>query len=145
MENRKVCPNCGIVNTIDSQFCSNCGVQLTQNNVVVNNQKNNDTSEGNKLGLLSLILYFLGTSIVSVIAYALPTAFRNYLSTLSGLFPLAGIVIMIVGRVKYPNNKLLKAAMWAIIGSIIFSLIAFIVFFIWCYVTCTTMDTSGCN
>lgn len=161
MENNKICPNCGTNNKSDSNFCGNCGKQLIQNNVVVNGQdniqhnKNNDymvnnqtnyikDSEANKLGIISLVLYFAG-SLISSISYLLPSAVSDSFSALAGLCPLSGIVIMIIGRIKYPTNKLLKIVMWIIIGSIIFGLIAFIVFVIWCYVTCSNTDTSGCG
>ena len=155
------CSNCGTNNEIDSHFCGNCGKQLIQNNVtineqgnsqyntnnddVINNQTNyNNDSEGNKLGIISLALYFVGSTLFLFISYLLPAGFRESFSALAGLCPTSGIVIMIVGRVKYPNNKFLKIVMWIIIGSIILELIAFILFFIWCYITCSTMDTSGC-
>ena len=71
MINNKICSKCESVNKNDSLFCTNCGIQLTQNNetekinsnVVVNNIVNNNDSEGTKLGIISLVLYFCGASL----------------------------------------------------------------------------------
>lgn len=161
MENNKICPKCGAANNDDFKFCKNCGAQTKSNNVVDNEQQNiqqdinthtientqinNNDSNDTKLGIISLVLYFGGTSIFSCITYLLPASFRNYFSSISGLFPLLGIIVMIVGRIKYPNSKLLKIVMWIIIASIILSMIAVILFIMWCVVTCENMDTSGCG
>ena len=141
MKNNIVCSNCGSNNIGDSIFCSNCGKQLMQNN-----QANNvDDSKGNILGIISLALYFGGSVLIAFILRILPVTVRDSFSTLSGLCPLSGIIIMIIGRVKYPTNKFLKVVMWIIIGTIIISLVTFIIFVIWCYVTCASVDTSGCS
>ena len=141
MKNNIVCSNCGSNNIGDSIFCSNCGKQLIQNN-----QANNvDDSKGNILGIISLALYFGGSVLIAFILRILPVTVRDSFSTLSGLCPLSGIIIMIIGRVKYPTNKFLKVVMWIIIGTIIISLVTFIIFVIWCYVTCASVDTSGCS
>ena len=145
MENNKICPNCQTHNDNNSKFCVNCGQQLVLNNDIVNNQSNSiNNSEGNMWGIISLLLYFAGTTIVSLITFILPDEVKDSFSSLIGMSPLAGIVIMIIGRVKYPKNKLLKIAMWLIIGSIFLSLVAFVLFVIWCYVTCANFDKSGC-
>ena len=163
MNNNKICPKCG-TNNINSHFCVKCGQDLTfqtnevisnnniQNNInnniktnITDNQPTNNNSEGNILGIISLVLYFAGTTIFTYISKILPNSIGNTFSFLTGLCPLAGIVTMIIGRIKYPNNKFLKVVMIIIIGSIIFCVIAFILFVIWCYVTCSTMDTSGCD
>ena len=43
---------------------------------------------------------------------------------------------MITGRVKYPNNKMLKIAMGIIIGTIVIIMIFYAIFSILCYITC---------
>ena len=147
--NNKKCQNCGTENKNESKFCTQCGKpfeeQVTdqQNNIVQTND--NDTKTANTLATISLVLFFGGSIIIGFFSYMLPTNIRYSFSSLSGICPLAGIVTMIVGRVKYPTNKFLKIVMWIIIASIIISLIIFILFIIWCYVTCSTADYSGCG
>lgn len=159
MDNIKMCSKCGKENDIVSHFCSNCGSGLTQinnqnnveqnvnTNIVSNSQINTNSNdlEANKLGVISLLLFFAGSSIVSLISFFLPDILKNFFSIFSGLFPLSGIIVMILGRVKYPNNKLLKVVMWVIIGSIIVWLILIILFFIWCYGACSNATPIGGN
>ena len=147
MENSRICPNCGTNNKTDSNFCESCGTKLEQNNVeAVNNQPvKSENPNAKMLGVISLVLYFAGSTILSAITYFLPESFRVMFSSLVGLCPISGIIVMIIGRVKYPTNKFLKIVMWIIIGSIIFGLVAAVIFMIWCYATCANMDTSGCD
>ena len=161
MSNFRMCSNCGKDNNYTFNFCSNCGMQLSKNNIGNNelynavqsikandaifNQNNKYILEGNKLGIISLILYLGGFGISTFVLVFLPNSIKNYLSAIGSLFPLCGIIVMIVGRVKYPENKLLKVTMWIIIVSIILSFIAMGLFMMWCYMTCTGVDTSGCS
>lgn len=147
MENFRICPNCGTNNKTDSNFCESCSTKLEQNNVeAVNNQPvKSENPNAKMLGVISLVLYFAGSTILSAVTYFLPESFRVMFSSLVGLCPISGIIVMIIGRVKYPTNKFLKIVMWIIIGSIILGLVAVVIFTIWCYVTCTNMDTSGCS
>lgn len=140
MNNNMICSNCGASNYSDSVFCSNCGKQLVNNSVQSNNNVNNQTnsinsSEGNILGILSLALFFMGSSL-SVFF----TERFSKLSSITGIFPMVGIVIMIYGRIKYPSNRLLKIAMWIIIICIALYLLLIILLFIWCYITCGNGD-----
>lgn len=147
LENSSICPNCGTNNKTDSNFCRSCGTKLEQNNVevVYNHPVKSEDHNGEMLGVISLVLYFAGSIILSTITYFLPESFRVMFSSLVGLCPISGIIVMIIGRVKYPTNKFLKIVMWIIIGSIILCLIAIVIFMILCYVTCANMDTSGCS
>ena len=150
MQENKICPNCGTNNNSISNFCTNCGEYLVGNSTNTNNQNsmqmnmNNKETEGNKFGTISLILYFSGP-FITLLTSILPHNLANFISSLSGLLPLSGIIVMIMGRVKFPTNKFLKVVMWIIIGTIILGVIAMLLFMIWCYATCTGMDTSGCN
>ena len=147
------CPKCGLINENDAKYCVKCGAQLneevktevntqqTANNTVVKDGE----SEARTFAILSLVLYFAGTFAVEAISFVLPSSLRTLISGLGGLCPLAGIVIMIIGRVNYPTNKFLKVVMWIIIGSIILGIIGMIILFVVCVITCSTLDTSGCS
>lgn len=165
--NNKFCPSCGKEVVEGALFCTNCGVQFSQTNNEVNNQNevineqpvieqpvvqqntidNQKSKDSNAtlFGVLSLVLYFAGSVVVSLLSYLLPASSRDAFMSLSGFCPMAGIVLMIIGRVKYPTNKFLKVVMWLIIGSIILGIIAIIILFVWCYITCSSVDTSGCG
>lgn len=53
-------------------------------------------------------------------------------SGLTGVISLIGLVTMIITRVKYPKNKLGKAAMWTYIVISVLELLAVIVFTVAC-------------
>ena len=154
MENNKYCRKCGTKIEEGSIYCYNCGSSLTQNtqqNTIQNNsinvnvQNQDNDKEGDILGIISLILYFAGSGLVSALIYNLPPDTRNYFSSLAGLCPLASIVVMIVGRIKYPKNKLLKIAMWTIIICTLVGIIAFIVIIVILYLTCSSIAyKAGC-
>lgn len=156
------CPSCGAENNSQSNFCIQCGTKLVQDNnvvseqkvenskqninVVVNNQAvDNDEKEAKRLGIISLVLYFAGQLISVLLGSLLSGYLGESVMGLGGFCPLAGIVVMIVGRVKYPKNRFLKVVMWIIIASMIISIIFMILFVLWCYITCSNYDTSGCN
>lgn len=152
MENNKYCTKCGTKIEEGSMYCYNCGSSLKENtqqitiqsnNINTNIQNQNKDKEGDILGVISLILYFAGSGLISALIYFLPPSTRNYLSALGGLSPLASIVVMIVGRIKYPNNKLLKIAMWTIIICTLLGIIAFIVIIVLLYLACSSMIPEG--
>lgn len=137
----KKCEKCGSNNNYENKYCNNCGNELSVNNSLENNTsfENEKTNVevkdkiGEKLGVISLLLYFVGPMILSLFNYVLANQYVSYIiSPFVGVCPLSGIVIMIIGRIKYPNNKLLKIAMWIIIVSIIFSIISAIIILISC-------------
>lgn len=164
MNGKRFCPKCGKANEMNFNFCDGCGTPLVQTNVnnnqpsVSNNQqsinsqqviddeqKQIDEHNAIILGIVSLVLYYVGGAIVLVISSLLPESARTFFSSFSGLCPLAGVITMIVGRIKYPKNTFLKVVMWIIIISIMFGIIAIILLFLMCYLTCSTMDTSSCG
>lgn len=137
----KKCEKCGSDNNYENKYCNNCGNELSVNNLLENNtsfenEKTNvevNDKIGEKLGVISLLLYFAGPMILSFFNYALSNQYFSYIiSSFAGLCPLSGIIIMIIGRIKYPNNKLLKIVMWIIIVSIIFSIISALIILISC-------------
>jgi hypothetical protein len=64
--------------------------------------------------------------------------------SLMGLAYLSSWIFMIVGRVKYPNNKLCKITMWIFIIFTILEVIGFILLMVFCYITCNNIDWAGC-
>lgn len=156
------CSKCGTDNDINNTFCFKCGQKLTnEKNDSINKSREiniieehkdhfsveqkeientNNEGEAKKLGYISLGLFFLGPFVSSFLATIFPP-----FASLSGLCPMAGIVTMIMGRVKYPENRFLKGVMWSIIVCIILAIISIILFTIWCYATCSSINLSGCD
>ena len=134
MDGNKFCTQCGAMNRSNSQFCTNCGCRFVQNNN--NIQEKNNESDATKLGIISLILYFGAPAIITTLLGMFSLGAAAKLSVLYGLCPLAGIIVMIIGRVKYPKNKFLKIVMWVIIGPIILGLILFVLLMLWCEANC---------
>lgn len=77
--------------------------------------------------IISTIVNGLITSEESII-----TVLLNLFSGLTGIISLVGLVTMIITRVKYPKNKLGKAAMWTYIVITILELLAVIIFTVAC-------------
>lgn len=151
---KKFCGQCGQELKTETNFCKNCGAKVEKETKEVKPvTPSAPSNNGNIFGILALCLTF-GTYILYGIIYWIMYAV-NYDSTLSkGLgyltsammtFPLAGIVFMIIGRVKYPSNKFLKVVMWIIIISEIVTVVAAAIIVITCFVTCATTDLSGCS
>lgn len=136
------CTNCGNKLENNENFCTKCGSANKNNNIIFNNSSN-----GNILGFISLGLYF-GSGILYffIDLNSINNTMINYwLSYLLGFCPLAGIVVMIVGRVKYPSNKLLKISMWIIIVSVLIIIVLMIFFIILWYITCNSIIVHNCG
>ena len=139
------CTNCGTQIEKDDRFCINCGKPVTTSitsNIIEEGhskmevkqiKKEEDDKKANILCILSL-LFTYGLNIFPILSYR-----NNYntgsrfLSGFSGLFPLIGLVLMIIARVKYPNNKFAKVVMWIYIISLLGMVLLFIVVMIACY------------
>lgn len=141
------CSECGFQNKIGDHVCTNCGrfLESSQVNNSIDVNKNNNDYVPTILGITSLVLYFFGAGIFETIALFLPESIRPFVSSLGGISSLAGIVVMIIGRIKYPQNKFLKVVMWIIIGILIFGIVAMILLFLWCAITYQTQDWSNCG
>ena len=139
------CENCGNKINQGDTFCTNCGHQLyPNNNQPYQNQKIytvEDDKKANKLGIISLCLYF-GPAILSAISFlatAASSTFKYILtifSGLSGLSSLAAIVLMIIIRIKYPQNRLGKIIMWLYIILFILGIVLSIIIFVACIAFC---------
>ena len=159
--NGKRCNRCGMVNTMDAVYCSNCGGYLDSNmnmnsnmntnmnnnmNMNMNSNMNNsidiDKQKANNMATISALLFYLGAEVVGIISKIIPVI-GDLIYDMRGLCSIAGIVIMIIGRVKYPDNKSLKVVMWAIIVTI-----AVIIIFVVLYIVSVTSiirDVSNSN
>lgn len=128
--NSKRCNRCGMVNTMDAQYCSNCGEYLDSSmNNSVNNDADMDKKKADNMAAISALFFYLGAGVVAIISKVIPVI-GDLLYNMRGLCSIAGIVIMIVGRVKYPDNKALKIVMWAIIVTIAVLVILVILYFV---------------
>lgn len=140
--NGKRCNRCGTVNTMDAVYCSNCGQYLDGGmNGNINNNMNNsmnnsvdmDKKKADNMATIAALLFYLGAEVVSIISNVIPGILGDLIYDMRGLCSIAGIVVMIVGRVRYPDNKSLKIVMWAIIVTI-----AVIVIFVILYIVSIT-------
>ena len=138
------CDKCGYLLIEGDNFCRNCGktitniqqqVNIPQQVPAVKNIKD-DNGKANLLCVLSLLLYFLAPIIFIVIDIVLALLLENanYLgvSGFSVLCRLAGFILMIVARVKYPNNMFAKVLMWIYIGLLAAGLIGVILLVVMC-------------
>ena len=139
------CSNCGKKLDDNEKFCSNCGklredrFQEEGNGSNVNNavQKSNDERVPNILSLFSLILGFGIGSTIALINVFIPNA-EAFLANLgiTGSFPLIGLVIIIITRIKYPKNKFSKIVLWIYIIFFIIGIIAMVLFLAACINLC---------
>lgn len=142
------CEKCGEKIKEGNSFCTNCGtpkkiinkveekeenkVEVTPTVVVVNNAVDEDNKKANLLCTISVLLYFVGPLAIFIIALfssLISRSLGSIISALSGATRIAAIVLMIVARVKYPNNTFAKVLMWIYIGLAILAAI-FVVLFI---------------
>lgn len=146
------CRNCGTKIEDNESFCTNCGTPKTDINnevptkVEVKNDEMSpeDTKNANLLCILSLVLTFGSDAILGIIMVIFPPI-GTILSSISPLCNLAGLVLMIVARVKYPKSKFAKVLMWVYIILFILGILAIVLIIAACMYACGTMDTSGCN
>ena len=154
------CKNCGEKIEDGKLECTKCGTKVEDKKEeiikaeIVNNsssQVNNnsvpsaeDEKNANLLCVISLILYF-GSSAISGLLYSISSISGSYVANIGGLCPLAGIVLMIIARVKYPKNKFAKVLMWVYIIFTLLAIVGAIIVVAACFYACSTMDTSGCG
>lgn len=123
----------------------NMGYQYQQQPNMIYQQPMNteyvDEHEANILAGVSLaciagsrIMIIISTIVNGLIASeeSIITVLLNLFSGLTGIISLVGLVTMIITRVKYPKNKLGKAAMWTYIVITTLELLAVIVFTVAC-------------
>ncbi len=142
-ETDRFCPECGTENTTSPNIVpisegtnntTNSNVvtisdnfQSTQQNTNNNEMSDKDKNNADLLCFLSLICTFGGGII---------TALIPPLAAVSGLIPLAGLVLMIVARVKYPQSKFAKVLMWLYIVLYILAIVGVFIFVVLLYLAC---------
>lgn len=93
-----------------------------------NSNANSNEAEARKFAVITLVLSF-----IAPIGLGMDLALNSdFLSTLSGLSALAGFVMMIIGRCKYPKNVMLKVIMIVDIVIVALDIIVFIAAMAFC-------------
>ena len=124
------CNNCGSKLEKEEVYCGNCGTKINQHIQVQENKIKLETNEekksANKLCIIAVILS-VGSSVLLSIFNSNYKEIQKILSPILFLCKLTAIVIVIVTRVKYPNNVFAKVLMWILIIEIV-SIILFSLF-----------------
>ena len=139
IESSKRCPNCGTENLPTDKFCANCGYSLTGEILTPKTMTEEEEKQAQNVGIIALLLYFLGSTALGAISAMLPEEVRPFLASMTGLCPMAGIGTMIYGRIKYPQSKFLKTVMWIILITIIAGIVLTIVVLISCIFACNSI------
>ena len=153
----KRCVKCGFNNNEESYFCEGCGLDIKEENFTNNNDNPSsqkmvytnssniispeDNKKANILSTISLICFYLIAGIFLIV----PSYLDRFLSAemidivhissyLVGLmFHLAGLVLMIITRVKYSGNVFGKVVMWLYIITYLGIVLLFVVGFIFIF------------
>ena len=150
------CSNCG-KRVENGNFCPECGSSIQKTNVNVSSQNvvnlqnagpykmtKEDEKQANLLCFLSILFTYVIPVPVTLIGETV-SSLTGFVASISGIFPLAGLVLMIVARVKYPESKFAKILMWVYIATIGISMLMFLIVMVSCAMACNNMDTSGCS
>ncbi len=137
--NGKRCNRCGMVNTVDAVYCSNCGGYL-DSNVNMNNSMNSNMNNSididkqkakkraEKMATIALYMFYVAPLFALYLGSATYNSLLALVCKILILGPIVGIIVMIVGRIKYPYNNSLRVVMWAIIVTIMVMLVLMNVF-----------------
>ena len=131
------CKNCGKELNDEEDYCSSCGLKVEYTIEDTKKEENthpdimqtpvDDQKQANTLCIISMILYF-GSGIISAIIAALADKIPH-LSSLSGLVgfcPLAGFIICVVARARYPKSKFAKTLLIVYIVLFVLAVVAVI-------------------
>ena len=123
--NVKRCNRCGMVNTVDAVYCSNCGGYLDSN---INNTVDKAKKRAEKMATIALYMFYVAPLFALYLGSATYNSLLVLVCKILILGPAFGIIVMIVGRIKYPYNNSLRVVMWAIIITIMVMLVLMNVF-----------------
>ena len=133
--NGKRCNRCGMVNTVNAVYCSNCGGYLDSNmnmNSNMNSNMNNsidiDKKRAEKMATIALYMFYVAPLFSAYLGSVAYNSLLVLVCKILILGPIVGIIVMIVGRIKYPYNNSLRVVMWAIIVTIMVMLVLMNVF-----------------
>ena len=151
------CTECGKKITKNTKFCPNCGKEVevkeaivetpvVEENKIVEKQPKDNNHLANVLCTISVCLYF-GMPLVAFIFYCITGGImsygNDYASTIASFFSsivgilstcstLAAYVLMIIARVKCPQNTFGKVLMWVYIALFVMGIIMSIVLMVAC-------------
>lgn len=134
------CKNCNEVLNEGDKFCQNCGTSVNgeKRNVVVEDNKGQVREEEDKvptiMALVSLGLFFLGGTVARIL---LP---KGDIGSLSLLFPLAGLVLVINAKIRYPRSIPVKVAFWLIILAIVALIVFWVLLMLTCNMVCGSIN-----
>ena len=123
--NGKRCNRCGMVNTVNAVYCSNCGGYLDSN---MNNTVDKAKKRAEKMATIALYMFYVAPLFALYLGSATYNSLLALVCKILILGPAFGIIVMIVGRIKYPYNNSLRVVMWAIIVTIMVMLVLMNVF-----------------
>ena len=123
--NGKRCNRCGMVNTVDAVYCSNCGGYLDSN---VNNTVDKAKKRAEKMATIALYMFYVAPLFSAYLGSVAYNSLLVLVCKILILGPAFGIIVMIVGRIKYPYNNSLRVVMWAIIVTIMVMLVLMNIF-----------------
>ena len=118
--NNNYCTNCGTKLRYGINFCTKCGYKINQSIVInkINPEDNNNISLS--LCSLSAICLVMPSIILGIFSNS-----NSVIGNTSIIFPLIGLILMIIARVKYPTYTFGKVLMWIYI-SIVFLVFTFL-------------------
>lgn len=143
------CPKCGADNINTNKFCESCGNVLNENGNgsvplrEINELTDEEIQKARTIGWISLVLFFLGAFLFVIPSESFREAFSPIISTIGGTSPLAGIAVMVYGRIKYPKSEFLKTVMWIMLINIICFTLFTIFVIVACVSACSQLGAMG--
>lgn len=131
------CSKCGAEIVEGDIFCTGCGMPLGKTNNAAIYQdptsRIDEKKKANNLCILSLLLYFASPIVLTMLDIFFSIIIKEatvVFSLLILMARIAGIVIMVVARIKYPNSTFAKVLMWIYIGLFIAGFLFFLIIMI---------------
>ncbi len=154
-----ICRHCGKEHVGEGEFCPFCGLKndaaegevlstADSDNAPPEEEMHGDKPQTKLLCILSLIFGFGAPAVVYAGNELLDILFRDvsfvqkmtdFAGEIAVLFPVAGLVLMIVARVKDPKSKFGKIVMWIYIAATILAVILAVILifaFVYAMVSC---------